>query len=187
MRCRTLPARLGVLVLLAGLSLAMAAPAAAHALRVFARAEAGQVSGYGFFIGGGRAAGVVWTARAGETLLAEGHTDAGGGFAFALPPRFDQPVVITLDTRDGHMARADIAAGGSPQAAVAGAIADPGANPGAAPDTAAIAAAVAHEVAPLMERIDQMDARLRLTDALSGIFLILGLAGMALWARGRRR
>jgi nickel transport protein len=32
-----------------------------------------------------------------------------------------------------------------------------------------------------------MDDRLRFTDVMSGIFLIVGLAGIALWARGRRR
>lgn len=38
-----------------------------------------------------------------------------------------------------------------------------------------------------MEQIDRMESRLRFTDMVSGVFLILGLAGMALWAKGRRR
>ena len=43
------------------------------------------------------------------------------------------------------------------------------------------------ELKPLMEQIDRMESRLRFTDMVSGVFLILGLAGMGLWARGRRR
>ena len=53
-------------------------------------------------------------------------------------------------------------------------------------ETAAlIEAAVQHQVAPLLERIEAMDDRLRLTDVMSGIFLIVGLAGIGLWARSR--
>jgi nickel transport protein len=47
--------------------------------------------------------------------------------------------------------------------------------------------AVERAVAPLMAQIEEMDARMRLTDILSGLFLIAGLAGMALWATGRRK
>jgi nickel transport protein len=54
-------------------------------------------------------------------------------------------------------------------------------------DAALIAAAVQRQIAPLMARIEQMDSRLRLTDVVSGICLILGLGGIALRARGRRR
>jgi nickel transport protein len=39
----------------------------------------------------------------------------------------------------------------------------------------------------VLARIEEMDARLRFADVLSGLFFILGLAGMALWALGRRR
>ena len=46
--------------------------------------------------------------------------------------------------------------------------------------------AVQRQIAPLMEQIEQMDSRLRFTDVLSGLFLILGLAGMGLWVYGRR-
>ncbi len=50
-----------------------------------------------------------------------------------------------------------------------------------------VSAAVQRQVEPLLERIEQMDARMRFTDIISGIFLIVGLAGMGLWARGLKR
>jgi nickel transport protein len=58
-----------------------------------------------------------------------------------------------------------------------------------APEASAdlVEAAVQRQVAPLLERIEMMDDRLRFTDVMSGIFLIIGLAGIGLWARGRRR
>ena len=51
---------------------------------------------------------------------------------------------------------------------------------------ALVESAVQRQVEPLLERIEQMDNRLRFTDIMSGIFLIIGLAGIGLWARGRK-
>lgn len=174
-----------VLVLMA---LAMAGPAAAHNLRVFIRADAGGVSGYGFFIGGGRPAGAEWTAVMGGTTIAAGMTGPGGEFAFPLPQPVQGDITVTVNTGEGHVATAAL-----PAARIGGAIAAPAPpsnRPAMVPppdETARLVeAAVAVQIAPLMERIEQMDARMRLTDILSGIFLILGLAGGALWARGRR-
>lgn len=173
------------------LAMAFAGPAQAHKLKVFATVEGGEVTGYAFFIGGGRAAGAAWTAKdPAGTTLASGTTDGEGSFAFPVP----QPPVdatMTVDTREGHVAAATLPAsrfGGG--AAVSPPPAD-GAAPaveaeGEARLAALVEAAVQRQVTPLMERIEQMDDRLRLADVMSGIFLILGLAGMALWAKGRR-
>lgn len=173
------------------LALAFVGPAQAHKLKVFATVEGAEVTGYAFFIGGGRAAGAVWTAKdPAGTMLASGTTDGEGRFAFRVP----QPPVdatVTVDTREGHIAAATLPAsrfGGA--AALLPPPAD-GAEPAMeAPGDARLAtlveAAVQRQVTPLMERIEQMDDRLRLADVMSGIFLILGLAGMALWAKGRR-
>jgi nickel transport protein len=141
---------------------------------------------------------------AGQTL-AEGHTDASGRFAFARPAVLTGGITVTLDTGEGHMAQAELNAERlgaerlgaapppplSPSPPVAAA---PGATailPLTAAQqealvTEAVSDAVARQVAPLLERIEQMDARMKFTDLLSGLFLILGLAGMALWARGRK-
>lgn len=177
-----------VLILLCALLLA--GPAAAHSLRVFARVEGGQVSGYGFFIGGGRPQGVDWQAQMGPETIARGQTDARGSFGFPAPATVTGDVVVTVNTGEGHIASTTLKPerfGGAPMPAAA--VIEPAMAPdgtGAALSRADVEAAVAAQVAPLMERIEQMDARMRLTDLLSGVFLILGLAGMALWARGRR-
>lgn len=177
------------------LALLLASPAAAHGLRVFARIEGAEVRGYGFFIGGGRPAGVDWRAElAGQGVaqeVAQGKTDAGGGFAFALPAGAGD-LVIVLDTGDGHMASTRLRAGHSGAAAAPAADPQPGPAPDTpAPDTAAntaaLEAALSRQLEPLHERLTALEARLRLTDALSALFLIFGLAGMALWALGRRR
>ncbi|WP_421697100.1 cobalamin biosynthesis protein CbiL [Ancylobacter sp.] len=173
------------------LVLAFAGPAQAHKLKVFATVEGGEVTGYAFFIGGGRPAGAVWTAKdPAGTALASGTTDGEGRFAFPVP----QPPVdatVTVDTREGHIAAATLPASRFGGAA---ALAPPPAD-GPAPAVEAegearlaalVEAAVQRQVTPLMERIEQMDDRLRISDVMSGIFLILGLAGMALWAKGRR-
>lgn len=164
------------------LALLLAGPAAAHGLRVFARIEGAEVRGYGFFIGGGRPAGVDWRAELAGQGVAQGKTDAGGGFAFVAPAG-PGDLVIVLDTGDGHMASTRLRAGhsGAPDTPA------PDTAPNTAANTAALEAALSRQLEPLHERLTALEARLRLTDALSALFLIFGLAGMALWALGRRR
>ena len=178
--------------------LLLATPAMAHSLRVFAKAEGAQVSGYGFFVGGGRPQGVDWVARMADQTLASGQTDAEGRFAFAAPPQVSADIVVTLNTGEGHMASATLPptrfATALPPDAPAPTTAPPAATSAdtapvpasTAPSPDQVESAVARQIAPLLERIEQMDARLRLTDIVSGVCFILGLAGVALWARGRR-
>ena len=168
--------RARLLLLAPLLALCLAGPALAHKLRVYATHDGSEISGRAFFIGGGGARGVDWVARdSGGVTVATGQTDDNGGFRFALPTAA-AGLTVSVNTGDGHMASATL--GGVAEA--------PAPAAAAASDTAAIEAAVARQVAPLLARIEEMDARLRFTDALSGVFFILGLAGMALWARGRR-
>lgn len=174
-------------------------PASAHRLKVFVTIEGSTIRGYGFFVGGGRAALAPWAAKdASGGTIASGHTDEQGGFAFAAPPPPGSDVTVTVDTREGHVASATLAAarlGGaaaaapSPARAPADAPAAPSADAAARSDrdlAATVEAAVQRQVGPLLERFEQMESRLRYADVLSGVFLILGLAGAALWARGRR-
>ncbi|SMH57286.1 hypothetical protein [Maritimibacter sp. HL-12] len=175
------------------LALLLAAPAAAHGLKVFAAVEGDKVSGHAFFIGGGRPRGGAWRAEMGGAEIASGKTDDEGGFGFAVPGAVSGDVTITVSLGDGHAASTSLAperfgavsvAGSDPPAPPA-----PGPNATDAPDAVAraVEAAVARQIAPLHARIEALDARLRLTDVLSGIFFILGLAGIGLWAKGRRR
>ncbi|TCK31432.1 nickel transport protein [Ancylobacter aquaticus] len=174
------------------LALAFAGPANAHKLKVFATVEERAVKGYAFFIGGGRAAQAPWIAKdAAGARLAEGATDGEGRFAFPAPqPPAD--ATVTVDTREGHVASVTLPASRFGGAVVAGAPPLASESPGPAVDGAEarlaglVEAAVQRQVAPLMERIEELDSRLRYADILSGVFLILGLAGIGLWARGRR-
>lgn len=170
--------------------------AEAHKLKLFATVEGATIGGYAFFIGGGRPQGVPWTAKDTRgTEVASGLTDAEGRFAFPLPPPPASDLTITVDTREAHIASVTLpaarlggAAGGIPEPRAQMATGTATGAPLSDPQLAAlIEAAVQRQVEPLEERIEAMDSRLRFVDALSGVFLILGLGGMALWAKGRRR
>lgn len=181
------------------LLIALASPAAAHKLKVFATVTGAEVTGYAFFVGGGRAQGTGWIARdAAGTQVASGKTDAEGRYRFT-PPAGAGDLTVTVNTEEGHIAQAVLPAARLDGTAAASAGPAAGASlaaagvvtPAAAPrDDAALAAlveaAVQRQVEPLQEQIEAMDARLRLTDVMSGIFLIIGLAGIGLFLRGRR-
>lgn len=185
------------LLLAAILALAAVQPALAHKLKVFATVEGNAVTGYAFFIGGGRAMGAKWTAVEGkDTPLAEGRTDDHGGFSLVPPQPVTADIKITVDTEEGHIAFAvlpvtrfgGIEAAAPPTGTAAATTPAMPVAPGVDPEETArlVDAAVQRQVEPLLERIEEMDSRLRFTDIMSGIFLIVGLAGMALWVRGRR-
>lgn len=176
------------------LALATASPASAHKLKVFATVEGQTVRGYAFFIGGGRPEGSPWVAKeAAGTVIASGTTDAEGRFAFALPAAIASDVTVTVDTQEAHIASATLAANrlaGAPSLVPPAAAPAAGAADVAVDDArlaALIAGAVQKEIEPLLERLEAMDARLRYTDMISGVFLIIGLVGIGLWARERRR
>jgi nickel transport protein len=181
-------------------AIALAPAAEAHKLKVFATVEGTAVTGYAFFVGGGRARGTSWAAEdAAGNGVAAGATDEEGRFGFSVPPLSTSDIRITVDTHEGHIAMATLAADrfgrgdGAPPQPVETAAEQRQTPVGADPPrpeqeiASLIDAAVQRRVGPLMERIEQMDARLRLTDMVSGVFLILGLAGMGLWANGRRK
>lgn len=181
------------LLLVIVLGLLSIQPALAHKLKVFATVEGEAVTGYAFFIGGGRAQGARWTATEGDdTPLGEGRTDAEGRYSLVPPQPVTADIRITIDTEEGHIASAVL-----PVARFGGAVSETSATAATtaatekaepAPDETArlVEAAVQRQVEPLLERIEAMDARLRYTDMMSGLFLIAGLAGMALWALGRK-
>ncbi len=180
------------IVLALAMFAALATPAAAHKLKVFATVTGDAVTGYAFFIGGGRAKGTPWVATEGTgEAFARGETDGEGRFHIVPPPPVTSDITVTVDTREGHIASATI-----PVARFGGEAAPPVTPDAPAPVAAApadngdvaalVEAAVQRQVEPLLERIEEMDSRLRFTDIMSGLFLIVGLAGIALWARSRR-
>ncbi|MFK8252781.1 cobalamin biosynthesis protein CbiL [Ancylobacter terrae] len=183
------------LALAALFALALGGTAEAHKLKVFAAVTDGNVGGYAFFIGGGRAQGASWVAKdAAGTVIAAGTTDTEGRFSFRPPARPASDITVTVDTHEAHIASATLEAARFGAVAAAPSSPPPDAAPASAPaaplsgaDTAALVeAAVQRQVEPLLERIEAMDSRLRMVDILSGLFFIFGLAGMGLWLRARR-
>ncbi|SJZ84306.1 cobalamin biosynthesis protein CbiM [Consotaella salsifontis] len=205
--------RLGALLLLCLLALSgLTAPASAHRLKLFATVEGMTVSGYAFFIGGGRPQGVAFTVKAkdgGEVYV--GKTDDAGGFSWTAPSPAEY--VLTVDTGEGHFASETVSAERFSGAAPAGAkqlVASPSSvsassSSNAAPDPAnpapitvdpktlqamidaSVDAAVERQTRPLLEAYAQADGRLRFNDIMGGVGMIVGLAGFGAWAMARRK
>ncbi len=189
------------LLLALALLMPFASAAHAHRLKVFATVEAGTISGYGFFVGGGRPRGSAVIIRdANGQEVFKGETDEEGRFSWRPPSPSD--FTISVDTREGHMAEARIAANRF-SSALAGSSAEAG--PAIAPIAAArpadtagacepsvsdlnalIEFAVSRQVRPVLERLEAMDGSLQLRDIVSGICMIFGLAGIALWIVSRK-
>lgn len=168
-------------------------PAAAfgHRLKAFATVQSGMVSGYGFFVGGGRATTALVTARSGETHVVDDlPVDAEGNFAFAYAG--PGPLRIAVDAGEGHRAELTLAADRFAPRPVA---MDAGGEPACPIDADALAdlidarieAAVARQTRPVLEALAEAEARLRFSDVVAGIGMIAGMAGAALWATARRR
>jgi len=188
------------------LALCLSTGAEAHRLKLFATVEDGVVEGYGFFIGGGRPGEAELIIRDGAgTELFRGPAAADGSFRFT--PAVPADLALTMNAGDGHVADTRIAASRFPQAgglAPAGAVqaaegatssvpADP-AMPATGDDTGlaqlvdrSVDRAVSRQIEPLLEAYAQADGRARFNDVVSGIAMIIGLAGAALWASSRRR
>jgi nickel transport protein len=189
--------------------LALANPAMAHRLKLFVTVEGATVTGYAFFVGGGRPQGVTVIVKDGTNAeVFRGTTDEAGAFAWTAPRAADY--TLSIDTGDGHMVEERIAANrfaGIP-AATAPASAPPSpvpspppaaaaapAPPACSPDPATLSAlveaaterALARHIRPLIEAQNEAESRLRLNDIVGGVGMIIGLAGAWMWALARRR
>lgn len=184
--------------------------AEAHRLKLFATVEDGVVHGYGFFIGGGRPGEAQLRIRnAAGVDLFRGPTGPDGSFTFK--PAVASDLILTIDAGDGHVAETRIAADRFPEGGsfdAVGAAKAAGEAPAMLPDAGArgssstaarppedlaalidrsVDLAVSRQLEPLLEAYAQADGRARFTDVVSGIAMIIGLAGLFLWARSRRR
>jgi nickel transport protein len=188
-------------------------PANAHKLKVFAMAVGSHVDGTAYFIGGGPAHGVEVSVQtpSGEPL-ATLQTDEDGKFAFTATRRTDQ--VIVVNTGDGHSARFTISAADLPESLPAagmpahvppegapkplvGASATGTAGVPAVSSILAVQAAVpiedlvgqavARQLRPLHEQINDYEDQVRLRDIVGGIGYIIGIAGLTVALRNRRR
>jgi nickel transport protein len=195
--------------------LALANPAAAHRLKLFVTVEGDTVSGYAFFVGGGRPQGVAVVIKdSANAEVFRGTTNDDGAFAWKAPHPADY--TLSIDTGDGHMVEERIAAarfaGGAPTTAPAPAPSAPAPSPPPAaasaaapptatapacttPDPATLAAmveaaterALARQLRPLIEAQSEAESRLRVNDIVGGVGMIVGLAGAWMWALARRR
>jgi nickel transport protein len=176
-----------------GLILALlfvATPASAHRLKLFATLESGTISGYAFFVGSGRAHGAVISVKdAGGKEVATLTTDDAGAYSYKTPA--PQTYHLTATTGDGHIADAAIDTARFGAAAAP----DPASDEEAETNVPALSqaqveravdAAVARQIKPLIEAYELAEGRTRFNDIMGGIGMIIGLAGLALWASARR-
>jgi hypothetical protein len=180
---------------------AMASPAAAHRLKLFATVDGHHVSGYAFFVGGARAQGTDWMARTADgEILAQGKTDAEGLYDFDLSSPVTDTITIVVDTHEGHIATASLSPerfGETGNSEKPSQVAETRATPPREISqttglqqqdlTELVEHAVHRQVAPLQEQIEAMDSRLRYSDIVSALCLILGLAGIGLYVRSLRK
>jgi len=208
-----MPRQSGVVSALVMLTIALAQPAQAHRINVFATVEGKTINGYVYFPGGGRANGAVVTARApDDARLGEATTNERGEFTIAATMRCDH-TLIALAT-DGHRASYVVFAAELPGDLPAYRSAAP--KPSTQEDPAAdvelddldeplmemdeliwdavrgrVAAeaerAVGSQVRPLREQIQRYEERVRLRDVLGGIGYIVGMMGLSFYFLGRRR
>ena len=135
--------------------------ASAHGVKLFAERDGERVVGYGFFVGGGRAAGAAIHVETNDgEVVFDGTTDEQGGFAFYAPSRAG--LRLTLDLGDGHRAAAEIAA-----------------RSGDAP--------TGSNVAKDLEARAEDATHIHLSDVLGGLGVLFGLTMTGLWWAERRK
>ncbi len=192
------------LLLLIAATLCFATMAEAHRLNLFATVEGDTVHGYGFFVGGGRPSEAQLIIRNAQGVeLFKGPAGEDGSFSFT--PAAPADLVLTLNAGDGHVAEAHIAANRFSQYGAQGAASSTkaetatntpkGAALPASPSPEELSAmidrsvdrAVSRQIAPLLEAYAEADGRARFSDIVSGIAVIIGLAGLFLWAKSRGR
>ena len=166
--------------------------AQAHRLKLFATLEDGTISGYAFFVGSGRAQDAdLRITDAKGTEVAALRTDAKGAYAWKAPDA--QTYRLVANTGDGHVADATIDArrftGLTAQTAETTDDDEtvPASTVNAAQIERIVDAAVARQMRPLIEAYEAAEGRTRFNDVMGGIGMIIGLAGLSLWAQARRR
>ena len=158
---------------------AISTVAYAHALKVFAYMEAGEIVGRAYFVSGsplveGRI--LIDSPNGDRTVL---QTDELGEFSFK--PSDHGRYRIVADTGEGHTAEWVVEV--LPPAV------DPPSDPSVDAQTLQemVRSAVAREVGPLRLALDEYRNAVRLSDIIGGIGFIVGLAGALAWWRGRRQ
>jgi nickel transport protein len=179
---------------------ALAQPASAHRLNVFAHALGEKILGNAYFRGGTPARSVKITALdPSGRELGRTTTDDQGNFMLQARQRCDYRLVAETD--DGHGGEYTLSAGELPAGLPPGESA-PAQTPAASsrakqvkPDTETTAASnpavelaeIKQQVIALRRQLDEFENRLTLRDVLGAIGYIFGLAGVAYYILGIRR
>jgi nickel transport protein len=175
----------------------------AHRLRLFATVAGADISGYAYFVGGGRPSGAtIRITTPGGRELARLLTDENGAFRTTAGERIDH--VLTVDIGDGHRASTTIAAVDLPATLPRPADADALPSGSAATPVNAVTAAgttacdievittrieqgMAHEIGHLRAALDANEARVRWSDVLGGLGTVFGVAGLWMMGAARRK
>ena len=172
-------------------------PAEAHRLKLFAVSEDGAISGYAFFTGGGRPKGSTITIKDASGKQRHATTTDKDG-AFRWNPNSSGRFTVTINTGEGHIASTTVTIG-TPTDPAGTAVERPASSTARttkldrpASGTPAnleqmIERAVERQVQPLRRDISEYEARLRFKDIIAGLAMIIGLAGIAMWAAARNR
>ncbi len=176
--------------------------ALAHNVRVFAHVEGDSVTAECSFHDGKPCRDSLVEVFDGQgTKLLDGRTDAEGRFVFRAPARAD--MLIRLSDSMGHMGEYKVHAAdlpeslsGSVSAAQPGSSAEPPGHGehshrhGALSEAEieeAVEKAVSWQLAPIRRAIEESRRERRFLDVVGGIGYIVGLMGLFLYFRGRRR
>ncbi len=169
-------------------------PLAAHRLQVFATVKGELISGHAFFTGGGRPAGATITIKP-DKMSKTFRTKTAKNGVFSVRVPVPGPYVLTINAGEGHVAKITLQ-GAHTTAPTAGrssrhvgpSIAGPAAVSAHHPDIVqAIDKAVERHVTPLRQDLQRFEAQIRFKDIIAGLAMIVGLAGIALWAHARQR
>ncbi len=185
------------------LVLALAVPALAHRVNIFAWAEAGQIHTESKFQGGNMVSGGTVEVRdaASDALLLSGNTDGGGKWSFPVPAEFREKkpdLVLVVKAGEGHQGQWRLAAADylDAEAAPSEAAAAPAAAPAETPAPAAAPAdlqklvdqAVEARLAPLRRQVAELaEPSPGAAEILGGLGFLMGLGGMVMASRRNRR
>ena len=176
--------------------------AQAHKLKVFATAVGADISGYAYFVPGGRAQEASVTVQLPNGQVVETlHTNVNGEFSFHATNAADHSILV--DAGDGHEASytvraseisADIqaVAAALPPARATDVPTAVASNPAPAAATSidigpVVEQAVARQLRPLREQIDAWQEKIWFHDVLGGLGYIIGIAGLFYGLTGTRR
>jgi nickel transport protein len=163
-------------------------PLQAHGVKLLALAEGGQLSGRGYFVGGGPAMNCPLSLRDEQDQeIARAQTDAQGKFNFSLPLDLQGTYRLLLLAGPGHQAETLLRLGGADTSDTP----VPPAAAGTEPEPGQSLAQISRQLAGLQEQVLNLQLALEQGETITwekimaGLGYILGLLGLATYCRCR--